>query len=220
MVLDSLINGHFDFSSLLHLQKLSLHQTMRYHFPKVPSTVRHLDLGRSLQLCNDFGESSDNLCNADLKELTSLVLPASNIGTAYLRKLLEPSKGRIEVLDLSSEGYGQRHDLNLEDVMDSQFSTSLKELSVSRNDFGDGLFEHIARNCPRLQFLNASYTRITGVGVKALVLKPGEKLKKVNLRHCERVGIDAVDFARASGVEVDFTFPDEKQAGKKVRSVQ
>ena len=90
------------------------------------------------------------------------------------------------------------------------------ELDVSYNGLPDRFFEHLAEISPRLRNLNASYNpSMTGVSVKALIMKPGEKLKKLDLEYCSCVGVDAVELARMHGVAVKYRFPDDRLTAKK-----
>ena len=74
----------------------------------------------------------------------------------------------------------------------------------------------LALNLPKLKILDVSLTEITGVGVKALCLKKGARLEKLNLDHCEKVSVDAVEWARKRGVEVQYNLWYEG-GGSKVR---
>ena len=189
------------------------------YFPRLPSGLRHLDFGKCFHSCEFTGASEENIRNAQLAELTSLLLPYAQIGLDSLRTLMEPSKGNIKILNLCSLPEVLTNQTMIQLLLDRDHCKSLVELDVSRNQLKDSFFEHIAQNCPRLQDLNASHDRsLTGVGVKALILKPGEKLKRLNLEHCDRVGIDAVELARANGIQVTYHFLHTWLAGRTVRT--
>ena len=82
-------------------------------------------------------------------------------------------------------------------------------------EVNDDVAEKLALHLPSLTTLDLSHTRVTGIGVKALVEKPGSKLKLLNLNHCRDVGRDAVEYARSRGINVSHRFPDSKDAKAK-----
>jgi hypothetical protein len=69
---------------------------------------------------------------------------------------------------------------------------------------------------PRLVFLDISGSRITGAGVKDIILKR-DTIRHLVLRDCMEISRDAVDWARAKGVKVEnqMTSTDAK-GGRKV----
>ena len=88
--------------------------------------------------------------------------------------------------------------------------SELTDLRLTFEGVTDKLAVIIAKHCPKLQTFDASYnTKLTGVGVKALVLKEGPLLRSLDLTHCSGVSADAVTWARDKGVEVRFIFPDK-----------
>lgn len=69
---------------------------------------------------------------------------------------------------------------------------------------GDERMVQIVALYPNLQKLDASATKITGVAVKHFVQLG---IKHLRLNECGDVGSDAVEWARAKGVEVEYLFP-------------
>lgn len=81
----------------------------------------------------------------------------------------------------------------------------LKSLSLTESDrFSDDLVIAIASNFKDLQTLDLSSTRITGVGVRALV-EGLKDLKTINVSGCQSLGSDAVAWARLRGVQVVYS---------------
>ena len=106
----------------------------------------------------------------------------------------------------------------LESCQRSYFS-ELTDLTLDDCDIDDEILEHLAASCPRLTTLDIkSNPKVTGVGVKALVLKPGDKLRTLDLTYCSKVSGDAVEWARSKEVDVKYKYP-QVASGKKVRLV-
>ena len=205
-----------DFSSLRNLRRLCVRESLRNCFPSLPSGIRHFDFGGCFSDRQFNGESEENIRNANLTELSTLLLPSASIDWSSFQALLKPCKGNIQILNLRAFRQSRLDGGIPELLLDRDHLKSLVELDVSINELKDDFFEHIAKSCPRLRNLDASCNNMmTGVGVKELIMKPGDKLKKMDLRLCSRVGIDAVEFARANGVEVNYCFPDVQEAAKK-----
>ncbi|GAB7344317.1 hypothetical protein MBLNU457_2182t1 [Dothideomycetes sp. NU457] len=66
----------------------------------------------------------------------------------------------------------------------------------------------------RLQKLNLEGSDITGYGLKKII--KATQLRSVNVKRCERLGVDAVDWARAKGVQITYS-REETGRGRKVR---
>lgn len=98
--------------------------------------------------------------------------------------------------------------------------TEVQHISLTDNsDVDDAVIKRLADECYQLESMEIRYNgRVSGVGVKALVLKPGAPMKKMSFFHCSGIGLDAIDYARAHGVEVRFGFPDLALGGKKTRT--
>ena len=151
----------------------------------------------------------------DFSLLTSLtVSPTRNLLPEAVHALIGTGKNKLTKLDL----HAYESTIDIAGLLAAGHLSELKEFRLSNYVVSDQLAESIAARCLGLTQLDLSYnTRLTGVGVKSLVLKPGEKLTTLNLNHCIGVGIDAVDYARGHGIEVLFTFPDNMRYGKRVR---
>ena len=93
----------------------------------------------------------------------------------------------------------------------------MTELGLRNTHVDDTLAKLLALHLPKLTALDVAFTKISGVGVKALCLKDGDGLERLNLQHCTGVSVDAVEWARARGVDVQYSFP-ESGKGRKVRS--
>jgi F-box/TPR repeat protein Pof3 len=69
---------------------------------------------------------------------------------------------------------------------------------------------------PNLKRLDLSVTDVDGCAVKEIVTKLGSQLEYLCVNDCFMLGRDAVDWARAQGVKVDFRDRPGKK-GAKVR---
>ena len=90
-------------------------------------------------------------------------------------------------------------------------TTYEQELNVTALHFDDKTAELLARQASCLRNLDASWTKITGIGIKSLVLAC--RLQQLSIKGCCSVGLDAVEWARGQGIKVDFTHP-ESSRGK------
>lgn len=73
----------------------------------------------------------------------------------------------------------------------------------------------IRKRLSGLQYLDLSTEPITGVGVKTLV--QGSQLKHLVVSDCRNLGSDAVEWARAQGVRVDYKMTSSEGGRKKLR---
>jgi hypothetical protein len=83
------------------------------------------------------------------------------------------------------------------------FLTNVTQFSLGELiDLNDDVFELIAATVLRLESLITTGAAITGVGVKALVERHADTLRFLRLDDCAAIGEDAIEYARAKGVEV------------------
>ena len=91
----------------------------------------------------------------------------------------------------------------------------LKHLSLeSSHGVDDSHLSLVAISFPELQSLNVSGTDVTGAGIKEVV---NNGLKKLIANNCRFVGIDAIQWARTQGVQVENRNTDAMTGGKKLR---
>ncbi len=160
--------------------------------------------------------SQDNVLNSNVTNLTSLLMGnVYSLDPHSLHTLLEPNKGNLTELNING-----CHKIDTAKILLLGKLGYLKEvvsLDLGDCDINDRSVELLIEHAPRLRHLSLERTKITGVGVKAVVLKPHDKLDHLVLHNCQGVSPDAVEFARASGVKVDCYFPDASRKSKKVR---
>lgn len=192
-----------DFSLLKKLECLSLQGTDLLLFPILPQTLKTLDI--SGWSTADPTRRLENIYTASLPSLTSLnVTSSSQLPADGILRLLESNKGKVKKFGASKLYFGSAQ--SLRDLATSGSLAGITELGLSTSCLDDSVAGDLAANLPCLTRLNASATAITGVGIKALVDKPGSKLEKLNVDDCRGVGVDAVEYARSHGIQVSFFF--------------
>lgn len=203
-----------DFSALAELEVLSLANMQLSWFPPLPQAIHTLNI-RGRHYCG----LDDILNHAKLDKLSRLVMgtfrPRNDLSVQALYALLEPNKGNLTSLDMTS--CTELSSEEMRRLASSGYFSKLEELHIPRTQVDDDLAKVLAANLSYLRVLNLSYTRVTGVGVKALVEKPGTKLQRLYLQHCVSVGMDAVEYARSCGVWVKFAFPDPPGTKKRIQ---
>ena len=120
--------------------------------------------------------------------------------------LLDPNKGNMTSLDVS--GCTDLARIDIFDIILSGYLANIVELKMIALPVDDDIADLLAHQLPNLRYLDLGITKITGVGVKALALKTGSKLERLSINHCRSISIDAVEWARAQGINVSFTFSD------------
>ena len=182
-------------------------------FPCLAPTVQSLTL---LGVSGVNGLSDEPSSYPNLAALTSLTFSATcHLRVAHLQTLLSNSKSTLQKLDLRDVSVDLL-EMIASILLDGHLS-ELTELSLTNGDVTDKLAVLIAKHCPKLEKFEASYNpKLTGVGVKALVLKEQTRLRSLGLVHCSGVSADAVKWARDRGVEVRFFFPDDFKLGRRV----
>lgn len=132
-----------------------------------------------------------------------------------LHALLSFGKGKLELLNLKNCNFQAQDIRSL--ILDG-FLKNVNQLSLAGLPVDDECAELLANNLHHLKFLDLASTRVTGVGVKALVLRPSDKLERLNLMLCSLVSIDAVAFARSHGIQTSYGFPETTKNARKLRS--
>ncbi|KAI9677376.1 MAG: hypothetical protein M1817_006328 [Caeruleum heppii] len=188
-----------DFRPLARLETLDLRGTQLAFFPRLPSSIRRLNLSAmhrvrlALQPSEGFLREShlpllEKLCWSDWSELRA----------AQLLQILRPSKGRLRELD---DGY-------LDNVL---------ELNLGGLDIDDDCVALLSDSCRQLMRLDLSKTKVTGIGIKALLTRENSRLGALLLNHCTYISSDAIDFARSKGLTVEWLHPEKLRGAKRVR---
>lgn len=131
----------------------------------------------------------------DVDNVNALLLMenSSESPPSYLERLA------IRAPQVSPEG--------LTSILQQQRLTRLKSLDLSFcQDCVDANADVVAASMKHLRKLDLSRTKVTGVGIKALVDGLPD-LHHLTLKECGKVGNDAVEWARKKGLVVPFCSP-------------
>ena len=202
-----------DFSKLHQLQHLDISRLHAILPPLLPSTVRTVAMAN----CNTFPRFPRvSFVNLDLPHIIRLSLAGwPELSLSELQTWLIQSKGKLTHLDIS--GCIHLSTANLKELITQDYLEGVVDLVLKSCNVDDEIAMLIARNLPRLQKLDVANSKITGVGVKALVVAREGKLEHLCLDGCFSTNIDAVKLARTKGVNVAFGFPDPLKGGKRIR---
>lgn len=170
-------------------------------FPRLPPSLQILNLWHCSTNRRLGQEGNENLISNSLPELTDLALAEfTDLTLNGLLSLLSASKGKLESLDIESCVQLELKDINT--LVESSYLEEVTHLRLCQLSLNDSTAELVAQNLPRLKNIDLSRTRVTGIGVKALVLKPQSRLERLVLTGC-LLDRDVIDFAIAHGITVD-----------------
>lgn len=197
---DSVLS-HTNFTNLSELQQLKMVRNYNLVFPRLPPSLRILNLWRCTTDKLLSQEGKENLISNSLPELKDLALTEfTDLTLNGLLSLLNASKGKLELLDVESCIQLESKDINT--LVESSYLEKVTRLTLCKLPINDSTAELIAQNLPRLRNIDLSLTRVTGIGVKAIVLKPDSRLERLVLNGCG-LNRDVIDFAIAHGITVD-----------------
>lgn len=167
--------------------------------------------------CNlGSAQSRDNIIDSNMTNLISLSMAnVTTLHTLSLHDLLEPNKGNLKELNVNGCPFLDATSMLL--LGKAGYLKEVVSLDMGNCNMDDRGVESLMACVPRLRYLALERTKITGVGVKAAVLKPEDNLEHLFIHNCQDVSRDAVEFARARGVKVEYYFPDVSRSGRRVR---
>lgn len=164
--------------------------------PSLSPTLKHLYLEKNYQMTTRTLNTPFNL------SLESLSIAHSyKIDAAGLFELVKKSNEMrtLKHLDLG----GRHHDSHTNIASHYPPSSTVQFLGLSSiPSIRDKEITEIIGLYPNLQKVDLAGTAITGVGLKYAVTKG---ITSINVDGCERLGEDAVLWARAQGVEVQYS---------------
>ena len=213
LTMSSLSGLNVDFSNLHQLQDLNISRLTAILPPQLPSTLRRITMA---QCSNVLRMHRVSLVAFDLPQLERLSLAGwSELSLADLQACLIPSKGKVTHLDIG--GCIALSSANMKEIVTHGYLEGVEELVLQSCKIDDEIAMLLARNIPRLKNLDLGFTKITGVGVRALVIGLQGQLEHLCLDGCHSTNIDAVELARAMGVKVAFGFPDPLSRGRRIK---
>ena len=201
-----------DFSNLHQLQNLNISNLKAILPPLLPSNIRTIAMADCTRYPVYQGVA---FADFDLPQLVSLSLVGwHELSLGELRACLIPSKGKVTHLDIGS-CIALSSD-NLKELIIQGYLEGIEDLGLKSCNINDEIAILLARNLPRLKNLDLAYTKISGVGVKALVTGLEGKMDHLGLDSCPNISVDAVVLARSMGVKVAFGFPDPLSKGRRI----
>ncbi|GAM83079.1 hypothetical protein ANO11243_010650 [Dothideomycetidae sp. 11243] len=142
----------------------------------------------------------------DLQTLKALLGEDGNVGASKLQSLkvsqLDPEETDWKTSPLLSDRLTELHELAL----------------LSSRKVDDGLVPVLIERMTKLEFIDLSYSDITGYGVKQLVANL-PNLKKLLLKYCNDLSSDAVEWARTQRIKIEGASA-WSIVGKSARSVR
>ena len=204
------------FSCLEELQVLDISDTTVPEFPLLPNSLQKLVMRNCSNYSFSSNESQTNIQQNKLVHLTSLIVGGVYaLGQDALPTLLKPNKGNLEELHVPNGWLFETREIM--SLAELGFFKNLVSLDLGGTEIDDRNMETLIAQLPCLRYMALENNHITGVGVKAIVLKPESKMEHLVLNHCDHVSSDAIEYARAKGIIVDFNFPDLSRGSKRLR---
>jgi F-box/TPR repeat protein Pof3 len=168
----------------------------------LPSNLVDLSL-TNVKLSPSMTEGLDRF--TQLRTFRAAYISAESL--TALTHLLEHNHGALKELEcrsISPSPLGNDFDSALIiEFISSGCLQNVEVLALCGQLILDDTLLHIAQQCPRLT--RADFSRcqyITGAGIKSLVLKQGQKLEELNISDCDKIGHDAIEWAKQQGINV------------------
>ena len=199
--------GIVDFAILRNLEHLDLSEVCSVSCIRLPTTVHCLNMTGCCLPPNQEPPVLFNLLNLSVGSHSSISMP-------LLRDILATNKAKLRSLDLCAF---HSTPVEIMTLLTGGDLVETEQLRLKNIGHDDGVAIAVAHNLPNLKFLDLGRTKVTGVGVKALVTELNGKLEWLGLDECMYTSFDAVELARSMGIKVSYRFPDPK-GSKKVRT--
>ncbi|KAL8882524.1 MAG: hypothetical protein Q9198_000492 [Flavoplaca austrocitrina] len=180
--------------AMSRLVKLQLSDFKGDVSPLALSSLRTLDLDTCMNIIHAF---SNHANQSDLRTdgIAELSLScASALDLHCLVWLVGPNFDGLKKLHLPQ--CIEITDTCLRTIISMGIIDHVIDLDLSGPRLSDHLVQLLAFRAFRLERIKVASTPITGVGVKALVTKPGSKLQYLDITDCSHVSSDAIAFAR------------------------
>lgn len=190
---------------LQNLQNLDLAGSNLRMLPNLPESIQILNLSRCRLSPVSFPPAAfaNGMKSVRLPNLKALLVSQmSHLRIQWLMRLLAANQTNLTALNLRHCSSLTGKDI-ISLIHDGYFQ-AITDLSLAGCNVSDETAKLLALASPGLTNLDLDGTQLSGVGVKALVLKPGRKLEKLKLNNCTRISKDAIDFARVHDINVEF----------------
>jgi hypothetical protein len=200
-----------DLSELSCLKTLVFRGTDIWRFPKVPESLRCLDVSENPSL--KYRIDQDDI----LPALESFSISANpRITNEELLGILSKASQELSLRHLDI-GMCPRIDADsLDWLLEAGLGDNLEFLSLHGNPkFGDQVTRELGR-LANLKRFDIGNTKISGVGVSNLIHRNSSKLEWLGLDYCPNVGRDAIDMAIDMGLHVSHK-SEQLKGGRNIR---
>lgn len=180
-------------TTMTHLEELRLRNCFGALYPQALPSLRILQVcGHGVFIQKPTHSDTPDCEGPSLVEL--IVRDNRVIDAPFITRLLGPRAGKLRTLNISG-----CHRVNLSCLIKSVPEGVLDEvvdLDLSATHVTDEAIETLTPTLRKLRYISLDTTNITGIAVKALILKPGAKLEYLSISECDRISADAMAFAR------------------------
>lgn len=204
-----------DFSLWSKLEHLEFRHAILSDLPSLPRTLKYLDISENIILSPPL-PTDESVAMIDLPLLENFACDCAGLNLGVILAVIGPSvkAGNLQTLHIShppADGYDE-----FSILPDDFMIPSLQELSLRKcQESEDGILK-LLRRCPALRYLDATYTKITGVAVKELMTREVGPLKWLGADGCSCLSSDAVEWARSLGTVVEYNLqPPKRPAGRR-----
>ncbi|KAL8763886.1 MAG: hypothetical protein Q9194_007233 [Teloschistes cf. exilis] len=202
-------------TAMTHLEELRLRDCYGILYPQALPSLRILRVcgHRVLIQPSSHGEIP-GYRGPSLVELTVKDNHFSEI--LLITRLLGSRNGTLRTLKISG---CNRVNLSwlLVKIMQRGALDEVVDLDLSATDVTDHAIEISTPILRKLRCISLDRTNVTGIAVKALILKPGTKLEYLGISECDRISADAVEFARKQPGLTLKSGSNSNAKGRKVR---
>ena len=201
-------------AAMTRLEKLQLADFHGHVNPLALPSLRILDLDKKILHAFLNPVPGPYPTNAGIAELS--ISSATNLSSECLVWLLGSNFDALSKLHLPQ--CIEITDLDLRNLINMGLIDQVVDLDLSGPRLTDSLVQLLAARALRLERVKVASSSITGVGVKALVTKPGSQLQFLDITDCMHVASDAVAFARhLKGLQIKCGHEEFRAKNKKIR---
>lgn len=183
-----------DVVAMTHLEELRLRDCYGILYPQALPSLRILRVcGHRVLIQPSSHSEIPGYRGPSLVELTLKDNHFSDM--LLISRLLGSRSGTLRTLKISG---CNRVNLSwlLVKIMQRGALDEVVDLDLGATDVTDQAIEISTPTLRNLRCISLDRTNVTGIAVKALILKPGTKLEYLGISECDRISADAVEFAR------------------------
>jgi F-box/TPR repeat protein Pof3 len=170
----------------------------------LPRTLKHLDISKTC-IFSPFS-TDESVTVIDLPLLETFMCNKVNFSLEVVFALIGPSikAGNLKTLHIGD--YGPDMSFSWEQAIPTKdlLLPSLQNLSLKKCQMREDAVVKFLRLCPNLQYVDLSFTRVTGVAIKELMTREVGPLKWLSVNGCGCLSSDAVEWARSLGTIVEY----------------